>query len=543
MRSPRKRNSWTAENNARNSDLVEEKKREFYSFLDSELQKVESFYRMKEDQAGQRLLVLRQQLHEMKNRRVSEIPVIRENDTGREDRIGPEYSKDKIDAWVRPIKAWIFPLGPNSKAMRDMRTTPYLASRTPASDGGRDYSRRRQEEDVSYRTAKRKLKLALQEFYRGLELLKSYAMLNRTAFRKLNKKFDKAAETRQPLKYMNEKVNKAWFVNSDVLDGYVRAVEGLYGHYFERDNLKIATSKLRSLTEKPASESGSSFMNGFFVGTALVFNIEGVIYGSQLLIDDDPRIRSQTSYLLQLYAGYFLMLFMVSLFCINCFIWSKNRINYPFIFEFDQRHLLDWRRLAEFPSFFFMLLGIFMWMNFSRYGADWLYIYYPVFLISITIAIIFFPGRVLKHKSRKWFAYAHVSEFPTTDTMLSHAADLRQWRLLLAGIYPVEFRDFFLGDMYCSLTYSMAVSTTHTVVYGAPQGTRTKIVVPVRISSSFSACTRTGGMSPRNATRATPASWAFFWRCRPFGDSSNACDAIMTPETSSLTWQTGASTS
>lgn len=410
VRSPRKRNSWTAENNAWNSDLVEEKKREFYSFLDSELQKVESFYRMKEDQAGQRLLVLRQQLHEMKNRRVSEIPVIRENDTGREDRIGPEYSKDKIDGWVRPIKAWIFPLGPNSKAMRDMRTTPYLASRTPASDGGRDYSRRRQEEDVSYRTAKRKLKLALQEFYRGLELLKSYAMLNRTAFRKLNKKFDKAAETRQPLKYMSEKVNKAWFVNSDVLDGYVRAVEGLYGHYFERDNLKIATSKLRSLTEKPASESGSSFMNGFFVGTALVFNIEGVIYGSQLLIDDDPRIRSQTSYLLQLYAGYFLMLFMVSLFCINCFIWSKNRINYPFIFEFDQRHLLDWRRLAEFPSFFFMLLGIFMWMNFSRYGADWLYIYYPVFLISITIAIIFFPGRVLKHKSRKWFAYAHVSE-------------------------------------------------------------------------------------------------------------------------------------
>lgn len=33
-----------------------------------------------------------------------------------------------------------------------------------------------------------------------------------------------------------------------------------------------------------------------------------------------------------------------------------------------------------------------------------------------------------------------------------------QWRLLLAGIYPVEFRDFFLGDMYCSQTYSMGVS-------------------------------------------------------------------------------------
>lgn len=33
-----------------------------------------------------------------------------------------------------------------------------------------------------------------------------------------------------------------------------------------------------------------------------------------------------------------------------------------------------------------------------------------------------------------------------------------QWRLFFAGLYPVEFRDFFLGDMYCSLTYAMCVS-------------------------------------------------------------------------------------
>ena len=35
---------------------------------------------------------------------------------------------------------------------------------------------------------------------------------------------------------------------------------------------------------------------------------------------------------------------------------------------------------------------------------------------------------------------------------------MSKWRLLLAGLYPVEFRDFFLGDMYCSLTYFMGVS-------------------------------------------------------------------------------------
>ena len=34
---------------------------------------------------------------------------------------------------------------------------------------------------------------------------------------------------------------------------------------------------------------------------------------------------------------------------------------------------------------------------------------------------------------------------------------MNKFRLLLAGLYPVEFRDFFLGDMYCSQTYAMGV--------------------------------------------------------------------------------------
>ena len=33
-----------------------------------------------------------------------------------------------------------------------------------------------------------------------------------------------------------------------------------------------------------------------------------------------------------------------------------------------------------------------------------------------------------------------------------------QWRLLIAGVHPVEWRDFYLGDLFCSLTYSLSVS-------------------------------------------------------------------------------------
>ncbi|RSL71215.1 hypothetical protein CEP53_001590 [Fusarium sp. AF-6] len=424
--------------NMQNFDLMKEKEREFFDFLDKELEKVEAFYRMKEEQAGHRLDILRVQLHEMRNRRIQEMAEDHDREDNPPKKGNHENGNGKLNGWVDPIKAKIFPVGPNTKALQRMDLTPnangILQSGT---DAERDYIRRPDQHEVPYRTAKRKLKLALQEFYRGLELLKSYALLNRTAFRKLNKKYDKAMNARPPYRYLNEKVNQAWFVNSDVLEGHIRTVEDLYARYFERGNHKLAAGKLRSLNKKPEDQSIGMFQNGLLIGTGAVFAIQGLIYGAQLLYHEDDDVREQTSYLMQIYGGYFLMLYLFALFCIDCLLWNQNKVNYPFIFEFDQRHHLDWRELAQFPSFFFLVFGLFMWVNFSRYGDPSMYIYYPVILIFFTACVLFFPGPLVWHRSRKWFAYSH-------------------WRLLLAGLYPVEFRDFFLGDIYCSLTYSTA---------------------------------------------------------------------------------------
>lgn len=106
------------------------------------------------------------------------------------------------------------------------------------------------------------------------------------------------------------------------------------------------------------------------------------------------------------------MLYLFSLFCLDCKIWTASRVNYPFIFEFDPRNHLDWRQLAEFPSFFLFLFGLFMWLNFTRYGSPAMYLYYPVLLIFITFAILFMPAPILWHKSRKWFLYSHVRFLP-----------------------------------------------------------------------------------------------------------------------------------
>ncbi|KAK4157608.1 protein SYG1 [Chaetomidium leptoderma] len=423
-----------------NLDYVRSAERDFFAFLDSELDKIETFYKDKEDQATERLAALRAQLHEMRNRRTAEIAEAkRKREQGRNgsDEDAEGRSKDGNRDWIGPLKDRFLKPGPNSKALQKMTRTPVMAGQTM--DEGRDYVRVPQGEDVPYRTAKRKLKLALQEFYRSLELLKSYAVLNRTALRKLNKKYDKAVHARPPYRYMNEKVNKSWFVNSDILDGHIRTVEDLYARYFEKGNHKIAAGKLRALHKRTGDSSDSAFRSGLLIGIGAVFAVQGLIYGTQFLLgdDEDDNFVEETSYLMQLYGGYFLVLLLFSLFTLVCRVWTKNKVNYPFIFEFDARNFLDWRQLAEFPSFFFALFGVLFWLNFSRLG-NWedMYLYYPVILVGISLVILFFPAPILHHKARRWFLYSH-------------------YRLLLSGLYPVEFRDFFLGDIWCSLTYAV----------------------------------------------------------------------------------------
>ncbi|RYP67607.1 hypothetical protein DL771_007159 [Monosporascus sp. 5C6A] len=270
-------------------DTVRQREREFFDFLDSELDKVESFYHQKEEQAGLRLAALREQLHEMKKRRVQELARAKERKEQRNGSAdgsdGKASSHDHSQGLFSPIKSKLFKPGPNSKALSAMPMTPVIGG--TGFDARRDYARKAQSDDVPYRTAKRKLKLALEEFYRGLELLKAYTLLNRTAFRKLNKKYDKATNARPPYRYMNERVSRAWFVNSDIVDNYIRDVEDLYARYFEKGNHKIAAGKLRRLTRRPGDESGTTFRSGLFIGTGAVFSIQGLVYGAQLLLDDD----------------------------------------------------------------------------------------------------------------------------------------------------------------------------------------------------------------------------------------------------------------
>ncbi|KAK4991274.1 Xenotropic and polytropic retrovirus receptor 1 [Elasticomyces elasticus] len=303
---------------------VDFRQSEFFMFLDKELEKIEGFYKSKEEQATERLKVLREQLHVMRDRRLEEIMTTSKakaktkangNHEGTMNGLlahfGSKHDEDRSMRkghhraaslpWLKPVgnamdAARNGPIGKTTKAMEQLASPPGPHATNWDS---RDYTQRPVSHDVPYRTAKRKLKIALAEFYRALELLKSYAQLNRTAFRKINKKFDKAANARPSGRYMTEKVNKAHFVNSDMVDGLIQTTEDLYARYFERGNHKIAVGKLRAKIAQAGDYTGSVFRNGLMAASGAVFGVEGLVYGSELLWGSDHHLALNTSYLLQ----------------------------------------------------------------------------------------------------------------------------------------------------------------------------------------------------------------------------------------------------
>lgn len=311
---------------------LDQRQAEFFDWMDGELEKIEDFYIEKEEEASERLDELRSQLHEMRTRRLEEVV--------QAQRIKSRAKKSEVDEgavaeafkkgeatlskhhtipsnWLKPIEN-VFDsargrpgahFGKGTQALHDLGSPPgpqalQYSNEQRRIDSHRDSMRRPYpHEEVPYRSAKRKLKLALQEYYRGLELLKSYVLLNRTAFRKMNKKYDKRINPRTQGGYMAEKVNKAYFVHSEVLDGHLRGVEDLYARYFERGNHKLAVGKLRTTVTKPGEFNSSVYRNGVTVGAGVVFGALGIADACKILSTSHNQYSSamviNTEYLLQ----------------------------------------------------------------------------------------------------------------------------------------------------------------------------------------------------------------------------------------------------
>ncbi|KAF3941115.1 hypothetical protein ABW19_dt0208349 [Dactylella cylindrospora] len=438
-------------------EMTEDAQKEFFSFLAAELKKIDEFYELKEQEAKDRLVRIEHQISIMTKNRLQEKE--RERLAAAEEPPAPvfdwKHPKDMVTGTVMHVKKKMSldrngdPKSPPSDKFRPtiakLGTAAVNAAVGPAQPNHQknttssfdDYTRRTETQHVRYKTAKRKIKAALVEYYHSLELLKSYSLLNREGFRKILKKFDKAAHTRISNKYLEEKINTASFASSDEVDQLISKTEDIYATHYEKGRRKHAVERLRTRDHKrPAT--AAMFRSGVYLGMALPLIVQGLYEAYQRLQDGfGMKHESEVSYLLQIWAGFaFPTLFML-LFALCCRAWVEARINYVFIFEFDTRNNIDWRELLELPSLFIFIEALLMWFSFVEFwGDDFDRIWFPLVYVGFLIMVLFNPFKIGYYHSRKWLLYT-------------------LYRLMWAGYYPVEFRDFWSGDIFCSMTYTL----------------------------------------------------------------------------------------
>ncbi|EPS39853.1 hypothetical protein H072_6265 [Dactylellina haptotyla CBS 200.50] len=446
-------------------EMTEDAQKEFFNYLAAELEKINDFYEAKETEAKERLARIEHQISIMTRNRLFEKE--RERQAAEEDQTAPAFDwkhpKGIVTGTVLQVKKRISMDTRNghvkgashrNSSLEDSSIHPTIAKlgasaleaaagpaqpnhRTTTNSSLDDYTRRTETQHVRYKTAKRKLKAALIEYYHSLELLKSFSLLNREGFRKILKKFDKTAHTHIANKYLEEKVHSASFASSEEVEKLLGRTEDIFATHYEKGRRKHAVERLRTREHKrPAT--GAMFRAGWWLGMTIPLLVQA-LYEAYYRLDDGYGMRheSQVSYLLQIWAGFaFPTLFML-LFSICCRAWVEARINYVFIFEFDTRNNLDWRELMELPAMFAFVQALLMWFSFATFwGDDFDRIWFPLIYVILGLLVIFNPFKFGYFHSRKWLLYT-------------------LYRLFWAGVYPVEFRDFWSGDIFCSMTYTL----------------------------------------------------------------------------------------
>jgi plasmid stabilization system protein ParE len=235
-------------------DVCNAEETRFFSTLDNELEKVEAFYHDRETDALRRSRELKRQLDELaEHRRIFH--------EAEEERMNEGKVKKYIGGAVEgvqkriPFVASVIQIGDPKASGSTANTT---ATALPKTNGSKytegeesDVGKERSSQDGSnqpstgsngirhrtpleartsfdpekYQRYKKKLRTAIIEFYKELEILKNYRILNITGFKKALKKFEKTARIKCIDLYMDGKVSKRSFADGRTVDRLLKQME------------------------------------------------------------------------------------------------------------------------------------------------------------------------------------------------------------------------------------------------------------------------------------------------------------------------------
>lgn len=445
----RQESSFKKEDNG----IVKLAKQKFFDWVDSELTKVNIFYKYKETECSKRFLILLNQLDKLQEREVEfkndhminsslsqSTPDITANcyhhdQRSKKNRKCLEFKNivssdfisnrfyfifDYFEMPSLPRYFWLQEQQCNNNGLieyQNRNTTPYKVDAT----------------EPPLFISKIMIKKAICELYHKMELLNSFRVVNRTAFRKLIKKYDKKCHDKQLDSYMT-KVDSMYFNKSNILNTLTQNVEDVFTNTFENGHRKTAITKLRSF-EIEKTHHRSNFLSGYLIGLSCPILIFFIL---EIFQNSDTKDFINQKYSLQLWGSLFLFILTGLLFSINCVVWDRYKINYKLVFELNPQDALDYKQFLVIPSTLLFIGTLLAYLSYNKSIIELVnFEYFSLIYFYMLLIILFCPLNIFYLKARIWFIASI-------------------FRLFLSGFYPVEFRDFFMGVITCSLTYSIS---------------------------------------------------------------------------------------
>jgi xenotropic and polytropic retrovirus receptor 1 len=184
----------------------------FIHWLDTEIKKMDDFYREKERVAARRYKLISAQLNALGQLSDSHLTVKSFQDISTPEPSSHHKTSGLHSTWKILVSKIRTTLGRLSSAMptadHERRAKhPELVANPITTTAGY----------VEYRVARRQLKHAMVEFYRGMELLEGYRSLNRMGLEQILEKFDKFAGRKISGDY-SEKLKSVHFNQSNELE-------------------------------------------------------------------------------------------------------------------------------------------------------------------------------------------------------------------------------------------------------------------------------------------------------------------------------------
>ena len=310
---PRRRNNTASTSKSRNPTILDgtdyemssadETVSTFFNFVREELDKINKFYTDREAEAGKRLNDLRGQLQEMKDRK--------HQIGSRQIMTQAERKAIERADYTKPT-TWLMS---NMRSLFNYADIDFLDTH-PIDDDARKETQAQLQ--LMYRVARRRLKIASQEFYQSLEMLRSYRTLNRTALVKVMKKFDKTAKMRASPAMVQSFDNDYYIGSSDFLERMMHKAEDFYAKYYFHGDRKHAIAALRT-KEHTEDYRFTMLRVGLYFGLSIPLAIEGLVR-SQYNRQDNQL----TVYLLQVWGAFFFLILMSVFFGLNCYVCASD---------------------------------------------------------------------------------------------------------------------------------------------------------------------------------------------------------------------------